>query len=419
VTSKETLFGIVCNDWTVDKIGDIFTLSQGLQIDSKKRIQNTEEGYIPLLKITDLPHRNFSEFVTNIENQHIAGLDDIIYTRTGNVGLVYTDIEGCVHNNCFKVHFEKEKFDKYFVYYYLKSQEVFTYSNQVASGSVQKDLTHPAFKACPFGYPNDLKEQKKIGEILKNFDDKIELNNQMNQTLEDMATELFKEWFENFNFPNSEGKPYKANGGEMKESEVGEIPIDWEVLEIGKVISVKDGTHDSPSPQKEGYPLVTSKHIKNNFLDLDTPNLISEEDYNKVNQRSKVDTNDILIGMIGTVGDIYLVSNEEIRFAIKNVGLFKTSEKIDLYEYIYYWLTTSFIEDYIVARLAGTTQKYISLTELRKLPLVLPLERVIKDFKNLINPILKQIQQNQEQNQILKKQRDTLLPQLMSGKVRV
>jgi type I restriction enzyme S subunit len=205
----------------------------------------------------------------------------------------------------------------------------------------------------------------------------------------------------------------------MKSSVLGEIPIDWNFEEIKKIIDVRDGTHDSPKPQEEGYPLVTSKHIKNNILDLDTPNLISKEDYDKVNKRSKVDTNDILLGMIGTVGDIYLVTNKEIKFAIKNVGLFKTSEEVELYEYIYFWLKTPFIKEHIISRLAGTTQKYISLTELRKLPFLLPPKNIIKSFKNIVNPILKQIQQNQQQNQTLKQQRDTLLPKLMRGEIRV
>jgi type I restriction enzyme S subunit len=311
----------------------------------------------------------------------------------------------------------KRAYPKY-IFYNISSR--YNELRQLSDGhSIRGSLTTKIINKLPIKFPSDINEQKRIADILSAFDDKIELNNQMNQTLEDMATTLFKEWFGNFNFPNEQGKTYKDNDGEMKSSVLGEIPIDWNFEEIKKIIDVRDGTHDSPKPQEEGYPLVTSKHIKNNILDLDTPNLISKEDYDKVNKRSKVDTNDILLGMIGTVGDIYLVTNKEIKFAIKNVGLFKTSEEVELYEYIYFWLKTPFIKEHIISRLAGTTQKYISLTELRKLPFLLPPKNIIKSFKNIVNPILKQIQQNQQQNQTLKQQRDTLLPKLMRGEIRV
>lgn len=96
---KETLFGKIPVDWTVSRIRDIAELKQGLQISKKLRVNKNEDNSIPLLKITDLPTKEFSEYVKNIPDNYIATKDDIIYTRTGQVGLVYTDVEGCVHNN--------------------------------------------------------------------------------------------------------------------------------------------------------------------------------------------------------------------------------------------------------------------------------------------------------------------------------
>ena len=171
--SYNTLFGKVPDDWTVSKIGEIAELRQGLQISTKKRLSIQEEGSIPLLKITDLPKGEFSEFVKDIPENYIATKDDIIYTRTGQVGLVYTNVEGCVHNNCFKVIVDYNKFDKRYIYYYLNSPQVRAYANVIASGSVQKDLTHKAFNTVKIGYPK-LEKQKKIAsefnrikEILK------------------------------------------------------------------------------------------------------------------------------------------------------------------------------------------------------------------------------------------------------------
>jgi len=232
--NSNTLFGNVPDDWTVSSIGDIATLRQGLQIAKELRTDKPKEGYIPLLKITDLPSREFSEYVTDIKPQYIAKEEDIIYTRTGQVGLVYTDIKGCVHNNCFKVIVDYNKFNKKYIYYYLKSDRVYEYANQVASGSVQKDLKHSAFKCCPIGYPS-LPEQNSIASTLSCLDDMIELNNRINQVLEEIAQAIFKHWFIDFEFPNEDGEPYKSNGGEMVDSELGEIPKGWRVVELGDV----------------------------------------------------------------------------------------------------------------------------------------------------------------------------------------
>ena len=98
--------------------------------------------------------------------------------------------------------------------------------------------------------------------------------------------------------------------------------LEWKKL--GEVFEVKDGTHDSPQylSDKSGYPLVTSKNIKHGKLVLDDCNYISEEDYLKINKRSKVDIHDIIMPMIGTIGNPCLITEEPI-YAIKNVALFK------------------------------------------------------------------------------------------------
>ena len=105
---KDTEIGKIAVDWEVKRLGEVFELSQGLQISSKKkRINMKKDGYIPLLKIVDLPTKHFSEFVSldDVTPVYIASKEDIIFTRTGQVGLVYTNVNGCVHNNCFKIHY--------------------------------------------------------------------------------------------------------------------------------------------------------------------------------------------------------------------------------------------------------------------------------------------------------------------------
>jgi type I restriction enzyme S subunit len=132
--------------------------------------------------------------------------------------------------------------------------------------------------------------------------------------------------------------------------------------------SVRDGTHDSPKPVQNGRKLVTSRHLTTGRLDLTDAYLISEEDFEAINKRSKVDRWDVLISMIGTVGEPCLIK-EEPDFAIKNIGLFKTKGEADG-KWLYYFLRSKDAQQSIREQSRGTTQQYIPLGALRDFPIL-------------------------------------------------
>lgn len=186
---------------------------------------------------------------------------------------------------CCNLIIDKEKADYRFIYYNILSR--FASIANMAVGGAQQNLNAGMIKDLVINLP-DLPTQTAIAEILSSLDDKIELNNKINQELENLAQTLFKQWFIDFEFPNENGEPYKSSGGEMVESELGEIPKGWEVKMVTDFIEVKDGTHDSPKQCEEGNYLITSKHLKNSFIDFDSAYKISNEDFVNVNKRSKV-----------------------------------------------------------------------------------------------------------------------------------
>ena len=165
---------------------------------------------------------------------------------------------------------------------------------------------------------------------------------------------------------------------------------EWKEYKLGEICDVRDGTHDSPKETSNGYPLVTSKNIKNGVIDLSNTYLISESDYNLVNQRSKVEQWDVLFSMIGTIGESAIVK-EQPNYAIKNVGLFKTRCNKLLAEWIYYYLHSQQAKSEINARLKGSTQQYISLADLRTFPIELPIieqrHKIVSIFTSLDDKI--------------------------------
>ncbi|MFV8210886.1 restriction endonuclease subunit S [Streptococcus pluranimalium] len=144
----------------------------------------------------------------------------------------------------------------------------------------------------------------------------------------------------------------------------------WELRKLNNIADVRDGTHNSPRYIEFGYPLVTSKNIKNGQVNFEDIQYISSFDYEEINKRSKVNINDILMGMIGTVGNLALV-REEPKFAIKNVALIKNIGVVNV-GFLYHYLGSYVIERQLQNSLDGGTQKFISLNKIRHLDITFP-----------------------------------------------
>lgn len=131
---------------------------------------------------------------------------------------------------------------------------------------------------------------------------------------------------------------------------------------------VTDGTHDSPKAKDNGFKLITSKHLKRYEIDFESANFISEEDYKKVIERSFVEQWDILFSMIGTIGNLYIETNSDINYACKNMGIFQLGGDEMKSKWLYYYLQSPKALEYIGAASRGTTQGYVPLGALRKMP---------------------------------------------------
>lgn len=157
-------------------------------------------------------------------------------------------------------------------------------------------------------------------------------------------------------------------------------PNGWEKVLLGEVCDVRDGTHDSPKYFTEGYPLVTSKNVSGGKIDFTDCSLICEDDYNKINQRSKVDKGDILMPMIGTVGNPVIV-DIEAEFAIKNVALIKFKENTTVDNiFVKALLESDYFDRSVIGKVRGGTQKFISLSDIRKLEICLPPMEIQEQF---------------------------------------
>ncbi|WKB71550.1 restriction endonuclease subunit S [Ligilactobacillus ruminis] len=145
---------------------------------------------------------------------------------------------------------------------------------------------------------------------------------------------------------------------------------DWKQRKLGEITDVRDGTHDSPKYVQEGHPFITSKNVSNGFINYNDVQYVTDADYEEINKRSKVDVHDILMGMIGTIGNLALIRKEP-DFAIKNVALIKYTGDVD-YQYLYQALQASCVTNQLSTGMDGGTQKFVSLKKIRELDIPFP-----------------------------------------------
>jgi len=277
----------------------------------------------------------------------------------------------------------------------FKSEDVrFNLANKSSGSANQANISKGDILGLDVTIPSP-NEQTAISVVLSSIDEKIDLLQRQNATLEKMAETLFRQWF------------------------VEEAKEEWREIKITDLFEVKDGTHDSPKQKEFGKKLITSKHLSKHSIDFQSAYFISEEDFEQINKRSKVDTDDILFSMIGTIGIIYLEQSNDIDYAIKNIGLFKTSQNRLWKYFTVLWLKCDLGNEFIHENRSGSTQEYISLGSLRSITFSIPSLEIVELFNKDVEPLFQKIKSNQTQIRTLTALRDTLLPKLMSGEVRV
>ena len=167
-----------------------------------------------------------------------------------------------------------------------------------------------------------------------------------------------------------------------------EVPEGWAWCRLNVYLDVRDGTHDSPKYVESGYPFVTSKNLENGKINFSSCKFISEKDYLRFDERSHVETDDILFAMIGSIGKPVLVKKDR-EFAIKNVALFKKRSNYNYMPYVLYWLTG--IENDLRKATTGGMQPFISLSMFREMLIPIPPFEEQKDMVSRIQDITKQI----------------------------
>ena len=395
-----------------------------------------EKG-IPVIRGNNLPNdlRKFYDdgfvFLTPEKANELnswANKDDLLFTAAGTIGQVglLTGKEKyqsyVISNKQIRVRLNKNLIEPLFAYYWFSSQEMNNYIKNQNTGSTIPLINLSVIKSLPVKAPS-LPTQKAIAEILSSLDDKIELNNQINQNLEALAQAMFKQWFVDFEFPNENGEPYKSSGGEMIDSELGEIPKGWEVTKIGNVSKIIDCLHSKKpeiSKKETGYLYLQLNNIGHDgVLDLKEKYWISEIDYKKWTSRIEVKEGDFVITNVGRSGAVSRIT-KGINAAIgRNMTGIRLLEDFPHRNFFTFLLLSEYMKSEIASKLdAGTILDALNVRSIPKLRFVANTNCISK-IERLFEPIWSKIEANKIENYSLIALRDALLPKLISGELEV
>ena len=334
------------------KLCDVCDFQGGSQPPKDEWSFTPKDGYVRMLQIRDFTQgeRVIPEYIKLTNTTKICEADDILIARYGaSLGKILTGLSGAYNVAIMRTIPNTELLEKKYLYYYLKAPVFQNFllriGNRAAQAGFNKNDLQELLIPCV-----SRERQKEVVCILEKVETLICALKQQLQKLDELVKARFVEMFGNM--------VYNPNG--------------WEKVNLGSVCDVRDGTHDSPKYFPEGYPLVTSKNVTSGRIDFTDCSLICKEDYDKINERSSVDFGDILMPMIGTVGKPVIV-DVDADFAIKNVALIKFYEDSTVINiFVRALLQSDYFDRAVISKIRGGTQKFISLSDIRKLEIYLP-----------------------------------------------
>ncbi|PTE80166.1 restriction endonuclease subunit S [Staphylococcus equorum] len=294
---------------------------------------------------------------------------------------------------------------KEFLYYVLiQNREKLL---QLSNGSVFNNLKTDIVKNFKVNIPS-LKTQDVILRMITMIEDKLDLNKQIIENLEEFSQTIFKRWFVDFEFPDENGNPYKLSGGEMVDSELGEIPSGWKIIELKEVTEIIMGQSpksDTYNTQNEGLPLL------NGATDFKNRNIKPTKyttDPKKIGQFG-----DFVFGVRATVG---LVTELDRDYAIgRGAGIARINSTHK--EWLYEILVKAF--QYFENSISGSVYINVSSNDLKKSKVIYPSKKILDAYhKNLVNNF-ELVKSMKMQIKHLTQLRDTLLPKLMAGEIEI
>ena len=347
----------------------------------------------------------------NESNTKLLEYGDIIISARGTVGaLAQIGIPMCFNQSCFGIRGKKDKVDNDFLFYALRNYV--QHIKKRSQGSVFDTINLKSFDLMEIEIPKTISTQQKIAKVLSDLDAKIEINNRINIELEAMAKTLYDYWFVQFDFPDTNGKPYKSTGGKMDwNAELKrEIPEGWEVkmlLDIATFVNGLACQKFRPKENEDSYRVIKIREMGTGFTEN------SEFVSTNIPEKVVIHNGDILFSWSATL-DVKIWTGGT---GALNQHIFKITSNDFPKSYFYFELLNYLQHFKMQAELRKTTMGHITQDHLRQSRITIPTLELIEKLDEILKPILDKKVKLEEENQELASLRDWLLPMLMNGQV--
>ena len=401
------------SEWKKCPIGEVVTLRQGFAINAKsKHYMSKEETSLPLLRIADMKNGTKEVFVKEeIPQRFIAHPEDIIYTRTGNVGLVFRNNYGVMHNNCFSVTpNDADELSRDFLYYALQNKTFFDTANVLARGAAQPDLPHTSFNSIEFAYPS-LFAQERIAYILSRYDSLIENYQKQIKLLEEAAQRLYKEWFVDLHFPGHENAMI-----------VDGVPEGWEKKKLCELFSfVRGKSYTSKELSDEGTIMVNLKNIQS-FGGYKSD--VEKHFIGTFKEEQTLMKGDLIMGVTDMTQERRLVGSVALIPDFKETATF-SMDLIKLISfklpniYLYCAMRYGDVSRQIAPLANGVNVLHLKPEAMSNIEMVVASDSIIEKFVSYTSKTIESILSLQSQLRLLTEARDRLLPKLMSGEIEI
>jgi type I restriction enzyme S subunit len=384
-------------------------------------------GDIPWLSVVDFGNGNkfvekTEKYITELglknSSTKILKSGQIIISARGTVGeLAMLKGDMAFNQSCYGLNAKEDICSNNFLYYLLKIKISELKSN--AHGAVFDTITRATFETISVIIPS-LEKQSYIAEILSSLDDKIELNNKISQELEALGKTLYKQWFIDFEFPNENGEPYKSSGGEMVDSELGELPNGWKVEDLSNLFDFLEGPGlRNWQYRLEGMPFINIRLIQDGDIKKNNISYISDEEFDSKYKHFALQEGDLVVSTSGTLGKSAIVRKNHLPMMLNtSVIRFRPFEPTHL-SYMYQYLQSKSFIDEVKASATGSVQLNFGPVHLKNIKLIKPQNQLLEQFEYYLSPIYKKIQHLKSESDEISKTRDTLLPKLISGELEI
>ena len=415
-------------EWKIYRLGDICDLVAGFAFKSKdfgnypNKVVKIADIQPPVVNTNDLVGVDMSNYDTVKLSKYLVSKGDYVLAMTGatigKLGRITDDVEAYINQRVLTFRPDESIVDKDYLYYQLCSDKFNKYIlNHIDSETAQPNISAGSIGGFEVSLP-PLEEQRRIAGILGAIDDKIENNRRINTNLELQAQALYKQWFVDFEFPNEEGKPYKSSGGKMVDSELGLIPEGWSVGKLEDMGTIVGGGTPSKAKQEyytsHGIAWITPKDLSITHAKFTAKGEVDITDIGYANCSAKMmPRGSILFSSRAPIGYISIAKND----ICTNQGFKSVVPNNGCTAFVYYFLLSN--TENIESKATGSTFKEASGTLMKSLELVMPSDDILEKFEKIMSPIFESQEKFEAENETLATLRDTLLPKLMSGEIKI